>query len=158
MFNNSSFRGARVAQWVRSLDLTTHTSLSPIRRGFAPGFVNYKKGALDSQPHVIKFTSCLPMVGGSPRLPPPLKLVVMILLKVALKHKQSINQSIFFQFRKLCKFKWCWSWCSKNSCHVKQINGRCWYGGPVADNLMLEKKMDSLLTDIKNPMPPSLLH
>jgi hypothetical protein len=36
--------GARVAQWVRSLDLTTHTSLSPIRRGFAPGFVNYKKG------------------------------------------------------------------------------------------------------------------
>jgi hypothetical protein len=65
MFNNSSFRGPRVAQWVRSLDLTTHTSLSPIRRGFAPGFVNYKKGALDSQPHVIKFTSCLPMVGGS---------------------------------------------------------------------------------------------
>ena len=31
--------------------------------GFAPVFVNYKKGALD--PHVIKFTSCLPMVGGS---------------------------------------------------------------------------------------------
>jgi len=24
--------------------LTTHTSLSPIRRGFVPGFVNYKKG------------------------------------------------------------------------------------------------------------------
>jgi hypothetical protein len=24
--------------------LTTHSSLSPIRRGFAPGFVNYKKG------------------------------------------------------------------------------------------------------------------
>ena len=24
--------------------LTTHTSLSPIWRGFAPGFVNYKKG------------------------------------------------------------------------------------------------------------------
>jgi hypothetical protein len=24
--------------------------------------------------------------------------------------------------------------------------------------LMLEKKLDSLLTDIKNPMPPSLLH
>jgi len=35
---------ARVAQWVRWLDyLTTHTSLSPIRRGFAPGFVNYKR-------------------------------------------------------------------------------------------------------------------
>jgi len=25
--------------------LTTHTSLSPIRHGFAPGFVNYKKGS-----------------------------------------------------------------------------------------------------------------
>jgi hypothetical protein len=25
--------------------LTTHTSLSPIQRGFAPGFVNYKKGS-----------------------------------------------------------------------------------------------------------------
>jgi hypothetical protein len=36
--------GARVAKWVRSLDLTTHTSLSPIRRGFALRFVNYKKG------------------------------------------------------------------------------------------------------------------
>jgi len=72
---------ARVAQWVRSSDLTTHTSLSPIRRGFTPSFVNYKKGALDSQPQVIKFTSCLPRVGGSLlvlRLPPPLKLVAMI--------------------------------------------------------------------------------
>ena len=36
--------GGQVAQWVRSLDLATHTSLSPIRHGFAPGFVNYKKG------------------------------------------------------------------------------------------------------------------
>ena len=36
---------AQVAQWVRKLDyLTTQTSLSPIRRGFAPGFVNYKNG------------------------------------------------------------------------------------------------------------------
>jgi hypothetical protein len=42
-----------------------------------PGFVNCKKGALDSQPHVLKFTSCLPMVGGFFRvlqLPPPPKL------------------------------------------------------------------------------------
>ena len=76
-----SNKGARVAQWVRSLDLATHTSLSPTRRGFAPGFVNYKKDALDSQPQVIKLTSCLPMVGGSLRvlrLLPPLKLVAMI--------------------------------------------------------------------------------
>jgi hypothetical protein len=44
-------------------------------------FVNYKKGALDSQPQVIKFTSCLPMVGGYLRvlrLPPPLKVIAMI--------------------------------------------------------------------------------
>ena len=61
--------------------LATHTSLSPTRRGFAPAFVNYKKVALDSQLQVIKFTSCLSMVGGSLlvlRLLPPLKLVVMI--------------------------------------------------------------------------------
>ena len=41
-------------------------------------FVNCKKGALDSQPQVIKLTSCLPMVGGSLRILPPLKLVAMI--------------------------------------------------------------------------------
>jgi hypothetical protein len=55
--------------------LTTHTRLSPIRRGFVPGFVNFKKGALDSPAQVIKFTSCLSMVSGSHRvlrLLPPL--------------------------------------------------------------------------------------
>jgi len=49
--------------------------------GFAPGFVNYQKGALHSQTQVIKFTSCLPMLGGSLRLLrllPPIKLVAMI--------------------------------------------------------------------------------
>ena len=49
---------------------------------FVPGFVNYKKmGALDLQPQVIKFTSCLPMVGGSLQvlwLLPSLKLVAII--------------------------------------------------------------------------------
>ena len=71
---SNNISGARLAQLVRSLDLTTHTSLSPIRRGFAPSFVNYKKGALDSQPQVKKFTSCFPRIGGSLRvlrLPPP---------------------------------------------------------------------------------------
>ena len=37
--------------------------------------LNYKKGAFDSQPQVIMFTNCLPMVGGSLRglrLLPPL--------------------------------------------------------------------------------------
>ena len=58
-----------------------------------------QKSALD--PHVIKFVSYLPMVGGSLRvlrLLPPLKLVAMIqlkyLLKVALQCQNSINQSI----------------------------------------------------------------
>jgi hypothetical protein len=40
-----------------------------------------KMGARDSQPQVIKFTSCLPMVGGSLqvlRLLPPLKLAAII--------------------------------------------------------------------------------
>ena len=57
-----------------------------------------KKGALNSQPQVIKFTSCLSMVGGSLRvlrLPPPLKYghhgIAEILLKVAVKHQKSIN-------------------------------------------------------------------
>ena len=60
MFLFTKWVSAQIAQWVRLLDyLTTHTSLTPIRRGCAPRSVNYKKGALDSQ--VIKFTSCLPM-------------------------------------------------------------------------------------------------
>jgi hypothetical protein len=63
-----------------SLDyLPTHTSLLPILRGFAPGIVSYIKRALDS--YVIKFTSCLTMVGGFLRVLrvlPPLKLVAMI--------------------------------------------------------------------------------
>jgi len=45
--------------------LTTHTSLSPIWLGFAPSFVNYKKGALDGSLWVL-------------RLLPPLKRVAMI--------------------------------------------------------------------------------
>ena len=49
-------------------------------KGTITGFLNSKKGALDSQPQVIKLTSCLPMVGGSlqvHRLLPPLKLVAL---------------------------------------------------------------------------------
>jgi len=49
--------------------------------GSRPAFYVTKMGALDSQPQVIKFTSCLIMVGGSLRilrLLPPLKLVAMI--------------------------------------------------------------------------------
>ena len=80
----------RVVQWVRQLDY-----LSPIRRGFAPGFVNYKKGAFDSQPLEIKFTSYLPCHDRqfSPTTPASFKTkigrhdIAEILLKVALSTK-----------------------------------------------------------------------
>jgi hypothetical protein len=58
-----------------------HTSLPPMRRGFAPGFVNYKKGELDSQPQVLKCTSCLPMVGASLRV-----LRILLPLKLVTKY------------------------------------------------------------------------
>jgi hypothetical protein len=71
-------------------------NLSSIRRGFAPGFVNYEKGALDSQPQVIKLTSCFPMVGCSLRvlwLLPLLKLVANDIAEILLKEALStINQ------------------------------------------------------------------
>jgi hypothetical protein len=59
-------------------------------------FVNYKKGALDSQPQVIKFTSCLPVVGCSLWASSTTKSgchdIAEILLKVALNtNNQSIN-------------------------------------------------------------------
>ena len=53
----------------------SNNSCKPISNTAWVRFVDYKKGALDSQPQVIKFTSCLPMVGGSLRvlqLLPPL--------------------------------------------------------------------------------------
>ena len=69
-----------------------------------------KKVHSDSQPQVIKFTSCLPIVDGSHRvlrILPPLTLVSMIQLKVALNTK---NLSIKYYVRvgplpKLRKFK-----------------------------------------------------
>jgi hypothetical protein len=48
--------------------LLGHNRKKNIRRKFAPSFINYKKGALDSQLQVIKITSCLSMVGGSLRV------------------------------------------------------------------------------------------
>jgi hypothetical protein len=62
-----------------SLDLTTHTSLSLIRSVFAHGFVYYKKGALDSQP---------------------------ILLKVALKHQQIKSKADYINNHILNVFKY----------------------------------------------------
>ena len=58
---------------------------------------------LHKRVHSIKFTCCLPMVGDSLRvlrLHPPLKTgrhdITEILLKVALKHQKSKNQTWFF--------------------------------------------------------------
>ena len=63
------------------LIIITHTSLSPMRRGFALGFVYFQKGALDSQSQVIQFIIYMPMVGGYLRvlrLLPLRNLVAMI--------------------------------------------------------------------------------
>ena len=85
-----------MVQCVRSLDLANHTSLSPIRRGFAPSFVSYKNGALDSQPQVIKFkpVACprsMVLSGYSAFIHHD---IAEILLKMALKLNLSINQSL----------------------------------------------------------------
>jgi hypothetical protein len=52
-----------------------------------------QKGALDSQPQVIKFASCLPMIGSSLRVAFSTTKagrhdIAEILLKVALKHQK----------------------------------------------------------------------
>jgi hypothetical protein len=59
-----------------------------------------KKGELDLQPHVIKIISCLPIVGGffpgtaaSSTTKTGRHGIAEILLKLALKHQKSINQS-----------------------------------------------------------------
>ena len=86
-------RGARVAQRVRSLDLTTHTRLSPIRRGFAPGFVNYKKGCIRLAAASDKvdqlLAHCLWFSPTSSTTKTGLHYITEILLKVALKHQKS---------------------------------------------------------------------
>ena len=105
---------APVIQWVRSLNLTAHTSLSPIRRGFAPSFLNYKNGALDSQPQVIKFTSCLLRVGGSLRV---LRLALPLWYSwhiadsgVKIPKPQSINIVFIPQIRKMLAIICCSIW------------------------------------------------
>jgi hypothetical protein len=46
---NHTVPRARVAQWIRQLYyLTTHISISQIRRGFSPCFVNYKKRCIST--------------------------------------------------------------------------------------------------------------
>jgi hypothetical protein len=88
--------GVRVAQWVRSLDLTTHTILSPIRRGFAPCFVNYKKGCTRLAAASDKAYQLLAhgrwFSPASSTIKTGRHDIAEILLKMALKHQKS-NQS-----------------------------------------------------------------
>ena len=85
--------GDQVAQWVRSLDLTTHTSLSPIRHGFAPGFVNYKKGCTRLAAASDKFYQLLAhgrwFSPASSTAKTGRHDIAELLLKVTLKHQKS---------------------------------------------------------------------
>ena len=83
--------GARVAQRVRSLDLTAHTSLSSIRCRFAPSFVNYKKGCTRLAAASDKVYQLLAQGRWFSPAFPTTKTgrhdIAKILLKVALKHQ-----------------------------------------------------------------------
>jgi hypothetical protein len=79
----------------------------PVRRGFAPGFVNYKKGVLDSKPQVIKFTSYLAHVRWfSPGTPASSTTktgrydIAEILLKMALMHEYTITLYDYWTYMK----------------------------------------------------------
>jgi len=86
--------------------LTTHTSLSPIRCGFAPGFVNYKKGCTRLTAASDKVYQLLahgrwfsPGTLASSTTKTGRHDIAEILLKVALnkkKQKKSIRFSFFF--------------------------------------------------------------
>ena len=101
-----------MAQWVRSLDLTAHTSLSPIRHGFAPSFVNYKKGCTRLAAASDKVYQLLdqgrwfsPGTPASSTTKTGRHDIAEILLKVALKHKKSINTLDKWAVE-LCNRKW----------------------------------------------------
>jgi hypothetical protein len=75
--------------------LTTHTSLSPIRRGFASAFVNYKKGCIRLAAASDKVYQLLahdrwfsPGTPASSTTKTGHHDIAEILLKVALKHKK----------------------------------------------------------------------
>jgi hypothetical protein len=78
--------------------LATHTSLSPIRRGFTPGFVNYKKGCTRLATASDKVYQLLghgrwfsPDTPASSTTKTGRHDIAEILLKVALKHQKSIK-------------------------------------------------------------------
>ena len=76
--------------------LTTHTSLSPIWRGFTPGFVNYKKGCTQLAAASDKVYQLLahgwwfsPGTPASSTTKTGRHDIAEILLKMALKHQNS---------------------------------------------------------------------
>ena len=80
--------------------LTTHTSLSPIRRGLVPGFVNYKKGCSLLATGSDKVDQLLahdwwfsPGIPTSPTTKTGRHDIAGILLKVVLKHKKTTKKS-----------------------------------------------------------------
>ena len=88
-----------MAQWLRSLDLTTHTSLLPIQRGFTPGFVNYKKGCTRLAVASDKVYQLLAHGRWFSPASSTTKTghhdIAEILLKVALKHQKSKSFIVF---------------------------------------------------------------
>ena len=111
--------------------------------GSCPALYITKKGAFDSQPQVIKFTSYLPMVGGSLRvlqLLPPLQLVAMILLKVALNTKIQIQILFWTQSEDVCfgdqSEDVCLETQSENVCFGDTISGRLLWR-PIGGRLLL---------------------
>jgi hypothetical protein len=87
--------------------LTTHTSLSPIRRGFAPSFVNYKKGCTRLAAASDKVYQLLahgrwfsPGTPSSSTTKTGRHDIAEIVLKVALNTKnQQTNQKITFKMK-----------------------------------------------------------
>jgi hypothetical protein len=90
VFAYQSNTTSSILQWVSSLDLTTQSSLSPIRRGFAPSFVNYKKGCTRLAAASDKAYQLLARSGHHD--------IAEILLKVALNTKiQNSNSNFILQ-------------------------------------------------------------
>jgi hypothetical protein len=67
--------------------ITTHTTLSPIRCGFEPGFVNYKEGALAFYQLLAHGWWFSPVIPASSTTKPGRHDIAEILLKVALNTK-----------------------------------------------------------------------
>ena len=91
--------GSCLTQRVRSLNLTTHASLSPIQRGFVSGFVNYKKECTRLAATSDEVFQLLahgrwfsPGTPASSTTKTGRHDIAEILLKVALKHQKSKNQ------------------------------------------------------------------